>query len=106
MSRKRYTDDEIQHIITCVENNPTNLAMAFRQAAQDLNRPFSSVSLTWYRRVKRENDVFVIKTKTKTIANTKTVRTAKISLVKLIEKYQQLSKEIKELKKEIKKALD
>lgn len=62
-TKKRYTKEEDQIIIDCVQNSPNNLRKAFKNAADKLvNRDSKSVSNRWYKTLKKDtkNPVFVV----------------------------------------------
>lgn len=47
-TRKRFTDEEDQVIISKVKENPNNLLEAFRKAAAEINRDWRVISQRWY----------------------------------------------------------
>jgi hypothetical protein len=60
MSRSRsYSNNEDKVVIRKVAMYPNNLQKAFREASIELNRPISSVSGRWYKKLKNSNVVFV-----------------------------------------------
>jgi hypothetical protein len=60
MSRgRRYSNNEDKVIIRKVAMYPNNLQKAFKEAGIKINRPASSVSERWYKKLKNSNVVFV-----------------------------------------------
>lgn len=53
-TKKRWTDDEEQVVISKVRANPNNLNKAFREAALELDRNSKSISLHWYKKTKSQ----------------------------------------------------
>lgn len=47
-TRKRFTDEEDQVIISKVKENPNNLLEAFRKAAAEINRDWRVIKQHWY----------------------------------------------------------
>ena len=47
-TRRRWTSDEEQVIISKVKANPNNLQKAFREASLELGRSVNSTALHWY----------------------------------------------------------
>jgi hypothetical protein len=56
---KRYSNDEDKVIIRKVAMYPNNLQRAFREAGIELNRPISSVSNRWHKKLRNSNVVFM-----------------------------------------------
>lgn len=56
---KKYSSNEDKVIIRKVAKYPNNLQRAFREAGRELNRPMSSISERWYKKVRNSNVVFV-----------------------------------------------
>lgn len=47
-TKKRWTDDEEQVVISKVKANPNNLSKAFREASLEINRSAHNIKLHWY----------------------------------------------------------
>ena len=47
-TRRRWTDDEEQVVISKVKANPNNLSKAFREASLEINRSVYSIRRHWY----------------------------------------------------------
>lgn len=47
-TRRRWTDDEEQVVISKVKANPNNLLKAFREASLEINRSAYSIKIRWY----------------------------------------------------------
>ena len=54
-TKKRWTNDEEQVIISKVKANPNNLQKAFREASLELNRSVISIHFHWYKKNKHSN---------------------------------------------------
>lgn len=68
MSRgRRYSNNEDKVIIEKVAKYPNNLQKAFREASLRLNRPISSVSERWYKKLRNSNVVFMTYSKKGTV---------------------------------------
>lgn len=57
---KRYTNNEDKVIVSKVAKYPGNLQRAFKEAGIKLNRPISSISERWYKKLRNSNVVFMI----------------------------------------------
>lgn len=53
-TRKRFTDEEDQVIISKVKENPNNLLEAFRKAAAEINRDWRVIKQHWYVKKKHQ----------------------------------------------------
>lgn len=51
-TRRKWTNDEEQVVISHVKANPNNLRKAFREASLELNRSVGSIDLHWYTKSK------------------------------------------------------
>lgn len=47
-TRKRFTDEEDQVIISKIKENPNNLLETFRKAAAEINRDWRVIKQHWY----------------------------------------------------------
>ena len=47
-TKKRWTNDEEQVVISKVKANPNNLSKAFREASLEINRSANNIKLHWY----------------------------------------------------------
>lgn len=65
--RKRYTNNEDKVIVGKVAKYPGNLQRAFKEAGIKLNRPISSISERWYKKLRNSNVVFVTYSKKGTV---------------------------------------
>ncbi len=48
MEKRRWTVEEEQILIKCIEENPCNLTEAFRVSSTKLNRTVKSIQVRWY----------------------------------------------------------
>lgn len=54
-TKRRWTDDEEQVVISHVKANPNNLQRAFREASLELNRSVKSINIHWYKKNKHSS---------------------------------------------------
>lgn len=58
-TKKKWTNDEEQVVISKVRNNPINLKKAFKEASIELDRTPDAISMKWYKGGLREKSAKV-----------------------------------------------
>ena len=73
MERKRYTKEEEVLIAEEIANNPTNIVVALKIAANKLGRTYGGVSWHWYnvQSKNNKNAIFLIASPNNTVVNRK-----------------------------------
>ena len=58
-SKKRWTKEEEQVLFSKVSDNPGNLSLAFKEAAQDLDRTVDAIKQYWYYKLRKKGHCFI-----------------------------------------------
>lgn len=71
---KSYTEYEDSVILSCVQNNPQNLAKGFREAAQQLQgRTANGIEQRWHVHLKKKAEGFSLKSDSTEVVNRKNI---------------------------------
>lgn len=74
-TRKRWTDEEEQVLISQVRQSPNNLSKAFKETGELLERSEHSVRLHWYKNTRHNNIVFMtVGPKTRNVNTKNTIK--------------------------------
>lgn len=74
-TRKKWTDEEEQVLISQVQQSPNNLSKAFKATGKLLRRSERSVTLHWYNSTRHNNTVFMtIGPKTRNVNTKNTIK--------------------------------
>jgi nickel-dependent lactate racemase len=59
-NKPNYTQKEIEIIVSCIKESPTNLQKGFQKASNIVGRPANSISALYYNRLKKNKSLFNI----------------------------------------------
>lgn len=83
-TRRKWTDEEEQVLISQVRNNPNNLSRAFRATSDVIDRSSHSIEQHWYTKTRHLEPVFMtVGSKTMNVNSKNTVKYNNTERVKL-----------------------
>ena len=83
----RFSQQDLDVILTHIRTNPTNLSKGFQDAAEQLGRSYQVIKNLWYRKLRYTSRLFAV---TRTLPNVKNTQriAADVQLSKLSKKLQ------------------
>lgn len=72
--RKKYTSDDLNVIIKCVEKYPDNIQNGLEEAAKLLKTSFKAISMQYYTKIKKTTTVVAVASQGIIVRNKNTIR--------------------------------
>lgn len=82
--RKKYTSDDLNIIIKCVEKYPDNIQNGLEEAAKLLNTSFKAISMQYYTKIKKTTTVVAVASQGIIVRNKNTIRNNPDNINKLL----------------------